>query len=127
VLGPLEPRHFAPLCTGIPAASGFTPRYCVMGGPDLALPSWSSPAQAYGDVAAKLLVSDLHQVVAAGRDIADRSTVLGTLLRSQLSARQSPIGPARFDSQGAMEADEFTAYSVTPDGGLMLSRTFNTH
>ncbi len=126
VYGPVG-RHVEPLCTGLPETTSFMPRFCVMGGPNLALPSWPSPAEAYGDAAAKLLISDLRQVARAGRDIADRSTVLSTLRRSRLSASQSPIGAARFDSQGAMEADEFTAYSVAPDGGLSLTRTFRTH
>jgi hypothetical protein len=124
VLGPVGPAQ-APLCTGISETSLLALRYCVMGGPDLA--GWVSPAQAYGDAAAKLLVSDLRQVVAGGRDIADRDTVLGTLRRARLGAGQSPIGPVRFDDEGAMEADEFSAYIVQPDGGLVHTRTFRAH
>lgn len=115
----------APLCTGIAAASSRAPRrYCVVAGPDLAS-GWASPAVAYGKSAGQLLVSSLRAIAARGRDVADRATVLDALAHANL--RNTPIGAIRFDSQGGMEADSFTAYTVEPDGRLILSHMLRTH
>jgi hypothetical protein len=113
----------APLCTGISAVKRPTKRFCVTAGPDLS--RFASPAVAYGATAGELLLAALRAVAHGGGDVADRATVLSTLRRARLGV--SPIGAVRFDSQGAMEADEFSVYTVESDGRLVLSKTFRTH
>jgi ABC-type branched-subunit amino acid transport system substrate-binding protein len=116
----------APLCTGIVTSrAGVPPRFCVLAGPNLAS-GWASPAVAYGDSAGQLLVASLRAVAADGKDVADRATVLAALSRANLKG--GPIGAIRFDSQGGIEADDFSAYTVGADGALALSSlNFHTH
>lgn len=113
----------APLCTGIAASVAAAARLCVLAGPDLS--GGPSPAVAYGDSIGQLLVLSLRAIARGGGDVADRRSVLAGLLGANL--RTSPIGAIRFDRQGAMESDLFTAYTVRRDGGLVLPRSFRTH
>jgi ABC-type branched-subunit amino acid transport system substrate-binding protein len=115
----------APLCTGIAPSDGEVARLCVLAGPDFY--AWPSPAVAYGDSAAQLLVSTLRTVARRGGDVADRATLLSALSRTNLTT--SPLGVIRFDAKGGMEADLFTAYTVKRDGGLAksVSELFRTH
>jgi hypothetical protein len=113
----------APLCTGITPSSADVARLCVLAGPDFY--AWPSPAVAYGDSAGQLLLSTLMTIARRGGDVADRTTVLSALSRANLTT--SPLGAIRFDAQGGMEADLFTAYTVRSDGGLMLAHLFRTH
>jgi hypothetical protein len=115
----------APLCTGIAAtAPSSTQRLCVLAGPDLSA-DWTTPARAYGDSAGQLLASSLNSLTQDGEDIANRSSVLHGLSHANLGT--SPIGAIRFDAAGGIEADLFTAYTVSGDGALGLSQQIHTH
>ena len=69
-----------------------------------------------------LLLTDPAVTVPAGTY---RATVVSTLRHQHLMS--TPIGPVRFDSAGAMRADDFTLYTVDSHGALVQSRNVSTH
>jgi hypothetical protein len=113
-----------PLCTGIAAADPPSPaRLCVLAGP--ALLSWPSPADAYGDVAGRLVRAALAGMAEAGGTLTRRAAVLNQLRRGV--ARGTPIGDVRFNRSGVTASDLFTAYTVSAQGRLGLLASFRAH